>query len=518
MKTTKRRLKPSHSSPEIRSSEDRLFKYFVSYALLLLFVLASIFSTSDLQLLQTQQQIALPLVNTNTSISGFFFVSTMITCAASIFMAREFHSLEALKKNANQGSGSLFTYLNHTDQSKPLLGIDGKLDCIVLNIISCLVFFVSGPLVTALLLFRFADSQDRLIFCAQLALFILATYFSWVFYQRTVRLNANRKTKILAVIVGIAALTITVKLIICLDVIYLPPQYSPTFFLKLHTNLLDDEDNGTISVVPHLKIDRTESIWKIDTNRQHDDIAFQNGSNDPNHYFMSRALSIDLRGRRLRFLDIPFQIAPRIWAHEADLSGANLSFAKLAGSNFVGTSLYATNMTMATLDGSNFFSVNLDQSIWSHARVRGALFDTSHLDFADLRNTKFLGSVFLNTRISHSNIKYADFSAASFSESTLKDNALSLKTKAHVFDSGSQDQSRIEGHLELFDANDDEAISDLVGEFCIEKLKAADLIALHKIANTYVLLFPTRASQVSNAFRKPSCNAAKSAWSVATGQ
>lgn len=517
MSASNRRLRSPQSAAKIEASEDRIFKYFVSYALLLLFIVVSVLSTTDLQLLQIKQGVALPFISANTSISGFYLISSMIVCAASIFMAREFHNLEVLKRRGNHGSTFVFSSANRRNQTAPLFGVDGCLDQVALDTISRLVFFVSGPAVAGLLLFRFADFQDRTIFAAQLALAVITTHFAVVYSRRTDQLYPSPKSIGWRIVVRLGALLVIAKLVLCVDVIYLPPQHSLSFMLKRHTVLLNEQDGGTISLVPHIKIDRSEAIWTSDVSKQAE-LAYQNGSRDVNSYFLSRGMSIDLRGRRLRFLDIPFQIAPRIWAHDADLSGANLSYSKLAGSNFIGTSLYAANLSMASLDGARFANTDLNDTDWANTRARGAFFDNAHFRHASLIGTKFTGSLFFDTTISESYVHSADFNAVTFADSAWKDNIVLLKPKATVFESKPSDENTIDDYAALFNANDDEAIAALTREFCVDNLTGVDAMALDTLAASYTLLYPSRPAKVLRAFDKDSCPSAKSAWARASGR
>jgi uncharacterized protein YjbI with pentapeptide repeats len=513
MKTTKRRLKAVQPYPEMMPDEDRLFRYFISYMLLLLFVVVGVFSTSDLQLLQMQQGIVLPLINVSTSIQGFYVFSTMIVFVTSIFMSREFYIFEKLRQQTKQYPSTLSTHSDYSNQINNLFGVNGKFDSILFSAMSRLVFFISGPSTIALLLFRFADSQDRIIFGVQLILFSISVYFSWVFCERTMQLHKYKKQKFWRVIITIAVLCVLLEILICIDVIYLPPQHSMTFFIKSHTLLLDDKDGGTIFMVPHIKIDRSDSIWNAETARQKfENFVSYHGEHDSNHYFMSRGLSVDLRGRQLRFLNINFQIAPRIWAHEADLSGANLSFTNLAGSNFIDTNLYAANMDMANLDGSRFFNVNFDNSSWSNTRARGAIFDNVHFRFAKLKDTKFTGSSFLGSEIIESRIVYVNFDATSFYEMVLKNNTIIFNSKAKIFCFDKNNNNIDSSHSDFFDINDSDAISKLVREFCVAKLHFADLSALYTLANAYMLAYPERIRQIDSAFEESNCNTAKLAW------
>ena len=195
MRTSKKELRKQVSRPSSDQIEDRIFKYFISYALLLLFCTSSVFSTTDIQLLEIKQGIKLPLIDASTSITGFYVVISMVVWASAIFIAREFYNLEALKHNTTQTSTFIFSIAGTGDNASSMLGVEGALDRKVLDEISKFVFFISGPVVLILLLFRFADTQNRLVFAFQSLLLISSIYFSAVFYFRTARLSKTKITR-----------------------------------------------------------------------------------------------------------------------------------------------------------------------------------------------------------------------------------------------------------------------------------------------------------------------------------
>lgn len=507
---------------EISSMERRLFGYFVSYALLLVFVVVTALSTTELQLLIPKRGINLPFLGISTSIRGFFIVSTIIVCAASLFMAREFWALEALRRRKKRQTSYIFARSGGDAEERPLFGVEGDIDRIALNMVSDFVFFVSGPATIVLLAFWFADEQDRVVFALQTVLFVISCYFSWIFYRRTVKTGRRRRyrgfwrTWMGIKYAGMAI--IALKFLVCVDVIYLPTTISPTFFLREHTSLLDTSDGGVPAFVPHIRIDRFTNIWNGETPKQLERLAFENGSPNADYYFMSRAVGIDLRHRQLRFLDLQFQIAPRLMVHYSDLSGANLSASRLMGSNFVGTKMYDVNMQFSVLDGSRFNDVDVKFGIWQDVNARGVVFDNTDFDSSAFVHANFLGSSFFGVNITNSFLSGAIFSAASFYQATFKNNKFDPKERFSVFISDKNSRNNIDDFDKYFDESDSDAISKLVDGFCTGLGKAADANALYTISTFYRLEFPERIHKISKAFEKSNCKSASTAWSIDTGQ
>lgn len=411
MKFIKSKQKPiPKPTLDVGAAEDKLFKYFISYALLVAYVVAAISSTTDLMLLQSVDGMRLPFIDSKISIRSFFVSAPIIVAAASLFMAREFLILNIRKKKQLKSTDFVFS-LPRRESSDRIFGVNGDLDKIALKIVSYLVFFLLGPVVILLITLRFADYQDKLVFLFHISIFAITAYLSWVFYRRVEQLHAVDKIPVVVELIGyVVVFAIGLKLLICIDVVLVPSKYSPTMYIKQNTKLLDDYDGGTLFIVPHLTIDRAISVSGVKT--KEDLEKFRNPLSK--EYFPGRAGGIDLRGRNLKYLDIPFQIAPRMWAHDADLSGANLSFARLMSSNFVNTNFYGATFTMSVLDGSSFFSANMEEAKIVNSYFRGTIFDGIKLSRVFLDSVSFVGSSFFGVEVKDSVLDGVDFSGVDF--------------------------------------------------------------------------------------------------------
>ncbi|MFN3770331.1 MAG: pentapeptide repeat-containing protein [Ectopseudomonas guguanensis] len=122
---------------------------------------------------------------------------------------------------------------------------------------------------------------------------------------------------------------------------------------------------------------------------------------------MAREVAMDLRSRNLRYLDISMQVIPRIWAHNADMTGANFAFTRLYGSVFLNTNLNGANFNMASLDGAtlmnidilstNFIQTSMKGSMWDNVTVKNTSFVNSDLSLSSFFNVSFDQVEFLST-------------------------------------------------------------------------------------------------------------------------
>lgn len=488
MKYIKSKQINSLKSPiDIDVAEDKIFKYFVSYAILIAYVLAGISSTTDLMLLQSIDGMRLPFIDSRVSIRGFYLSAPLIVAAASLYMAREFFILNAHKLKKTRNANFVFT-ISQPNANGKLFGVNGELDSIVARFISYFVFFLLGPAVILLITIRFADYQDKFIFLFHLVIFFVTSYFSWVFYCRTEQLFLRAGSGCAAKATSAALVSVIIfKILVCIDVIFIPSHYSLSMYVKQNTNWLTNSDNGIFSIVPHLRIDRTTAIWEPKT-KEYSEISFYNHNKTSRDYFFSRAAGIDLRGRSLKYLDISFQIAPRIWAHEADLSGANLSFAKIPGSNFINTNFYGADLSMSVVDGSRFFAATMTNTMISNSSFRGTVFDNTNFSRAFLKYVNFAGSSFFGVRIQKSNLDGIDFSGADFFETTIKDNSMIIDAPSPIFPSLLAARNDFGEFSDAFYENEEAAISAIAKQFCKKSLSASDELALKGITDIYLMM------------------------------
>lgn len=340
----------------------------LSYVLLILYVLASVSSTKDSMLLVPNKGIQLPLVSVTVSVVGFYFLSPLIVLTGHLVTLRQlpkmFVGLKTFKpKNASE-----------------------TLSCRI-DLVMLMCLLSAGPATLFYILSKFTAYQSPLLFVIQVASLYCAYYASCIRSRELLAANFSKRIQFASQCLRqLGAGLFVLWLFVCIDVIFLPNYMSRVLWLKTHTHWLNNADGGTVAWVPHIEIDRGERLWsgpsKIDA-----ELAALSGHADGKEYFMVRELSMDLRSRNLRYLDISFQVMPRIWAHDADMVGANFSFARLYGSVFVNTSLNAGNFDMASLDGATFMSIDLSSTKFIQTSMKGSIWDN-----VIMKNTSFVNS------------------------------------------------------------------------------------------------------------------------------
>ena len=362
----------------------------LSYALLILYVLASVSSTKDFMLLVPSKGIQLPLVSITVSVVGFYFLSPLIVLVGHLVTLRRLPKMFAGLKS-----------LKPKDASESL---SRRIDLVMLM---CLLS--AGPATLFYILTKFTAYQSPFLFVIQVASLYCACYATRIRSRELLATNFSKRIQSTSRrLRRLGAWLFELWLLVCIDVMFLPSYMSPVLWLKTHTDWLNNADGGTVAWVPHIEIDRGERLWS-GPSKTNAELAALSGHADGNEYFMAREVTMDLRSRNLRYLDISLQVIPRIWAHDADMAGANFSFARLYGSVFVNTTLNGANFDMASFDGASFMNIDLlstdfvqtrmKGSMWDNVTVKNSSFVNADLSLASFFNTSFDQVEFLATSL-----------------------------------------------------------------------------------------------------------------------
>lgn len=422
----------------------------LTYALLILYILASVSSTKDVMLLVPSKGIQLPLVSVTVSVVGFYTLSPLLVLIGHLVTLRRLPKMFAGLK-ADRASTPHEALNHHTDRF----------------MLACLL--CAGPATLLFILTKFTAYQSPYLFAIQVA------SLSWACSAALVRareLLTAGSSKLALTIVGWgrrAGVTVLIAwLAICVEVIYVPSHLSPLLWIKAHTKLLNNTDGGTVSWIPHIEIDREERLWAgpATTNVQ---LATLAGHPDLKDYFMAREVGMDLRSRNLRYLDVSQQILPRIWAHQADLAGANFAITRLYGSVFEGTILDGARFDLASLDGATFMNVNLNSMTFVQTSLKGTFWDN-----VTVENSLFYGAdlslaSFFGVTLNHVDFEKTSFQATTFFATT--GNILSFSAPApfkilRADDSGEWLEPGVTG----FEIDPKAALASLQSQLCTPKL------------------------------------------------
>ncbi|WP_158621133.1 pentapeptide repeat-containing protein [Pseudomonas sp. p106] len=341
-------------------------------------------------LLMPNKGIQLPLVSVTVSVAGFYFLSPLIVLAGHLVTLRKLPKMFPGLKSAAPNNAS--------DK------LSRRTDLLMLI---CLLS--AGPGTLIYILTKFTAYQSPHLFLIQVAALYCACYAARIRGRELLATHLSSGTRTSTRwLRQIGSGVFEMWLLVCVDVIFLPAHLSPVLWVKTHTYWLDNEDGGTVAWVPHIAIDRGERLWS-GPSKTDAELASYSGHADPKEYFMVREVAMDLRSRNLRYLDVSLQVIPRIWAHNADLAGANFAFSRLYGSVFVNTTLNGANFELASLDGATFMNMDLvatdfaqtsmKGSYWDNVTVRNAKFVNADLTLSSFFNTSFDNVAFLTTTL-----------------------------------------------------------------------------------------------------------------------
>lgn len=473
------------STETISGDEANFVKIFTTYCLVQAFILLNLFSISDAHLLIHKKGFNIPIINTQTSVVGFLIFSSFVISIISIYISRECYLMEWRCKIVRSPSKSIFSFKIKNDTNTIILR------CVVIFSV-----FFSGPLTTYLLLIRLSDYQSKVYFLLQLMAFVICLYSCGKNYKSTLHLYRDDYRKSFHKLLLVC---MTLHLYICVDTIFISSSFSPIFYIKQNSALLDDEDGGTVWFIPHIKIDRTEKIYTPDENAN--SFALMTGYHE-DVYNISRSISLDLRSRSLKYLDLWGQSIPRVWAHDSDLSGANLSFARLMGTNFVNTNLHGVNFSMSVLDGSSFFNSNIESVIFNNTHLIGYIFSDTQIRNSILIGSTFLGSQFYGSNIERSKLYDNDFNAIGLFDSSFSLNNFSNQKISYVFTSGEANDNT----GKVFKKDEIIAKEKLSKYFCTgHELSITKKFSLYSILSGYNLTNERYAENIHDYFNKDGC-------------
>lgn len=429
---------------EKRPSDRADVSSYLSYALLVLYVLASVSATKDQMLLVPNNGVQLPLVGVTVSVVGFYLLSPLIVLVGHLVTLRRipqtFANITLVRVR------SKYEQLNRSS-----------------DYIMCISLLFAGPITLFFITYRFAAYQSPFLFLVQVAALVYACYASAVRYQEILHRN-HPVSAIVRWVSYVVGVLLGVWLLLAADVILAPAKYSITLWLKARTVWLSDADGGAAPWIPHIHIDRATPIWTGNA-KGDDSLAQYSGSVDSDDLFMTRGVALDLRSRNLRFVDLSQQVIPRIWAHGADLSGANLSFTRLYGSVFVDTNLRGANFDMASLDGSSFMHMTIDGASFRHSRLRGTIWDSVAIndavfEFAELSLASLYG-VELNRVL----IKGSNLTAISLFETKAEELAIGYDEPYKIV-TARQSDSLMRDTAPVFDVSPQAALAEIAKPLC----------------------------------------------------
>lgn len=321
---------------------------------------------SDAQILTADTGFTLPIISLSVPFLGFFILAPLA------LLALHTHALGGTK------SSTLQPDVRTNSDATPRHGKAIEL-----------FFFLFSPMTLTVVFWRLADYQDVKISSVHAALVAVDLWLSWnAANAAAIRLESTKAIKNLVITLAIVA---TAKAIVCWDVFVPPWPDSVARFLVVERDLFrNDEDQieDPLGLIPNINIDRTKLLFEVDV-AEISSIASLHGYERWQDYFDDRGVSVDIRDRSLRLSYLHGQTLPRMWAHNAQLQGSNLSLAFMPGAVFVNANLQDAYLELTNLDGAYLDGAILRESILIMTRLRGASLDRAQLQGAHIRQSDF---------------------------------------------------------------------------------------------------------------------------------
>ena len=297
-----------------------------------------------------------------------------------------------------------------------------------------LFFILSSPVTLATVFWRLADYQSTNISLFHATILGLDLWLS----LKTLSLLGltPRNTKTIKILIIAIAVTAAAKAIVCWDTFARPWPNSIVRNLVLEKNYFIDEEgrvSDPLGLIPNITIDRTKILFDVDTNNL-STIATLHGYKHWQDYFDDRGVGADIRGRSLRLAYLHRQNLPRLWAHDTQLQGSNLSFAYMPGAVFVGANFQDAYLEFANLNGAYLDRVILRDAILATTNMKGASLDQAQLQGAYILQADFTAAWMPLAEFELSQILGANFSGA-YLENTKFWGALYLGPSQHILGS-----------------------------------------------------------------------------------
>lgn len=344
-----------------------------------------------------------PINLTNTaylSFAAYLFVTTVVLTDPQIFTASTGFSLPILSLQVPflgffilaplallllhaQALDGISSSVKNLPEASPGTGDEGS------ALTAQILLLGVAPATLAVVFWRLADYQSKGISSLHFIVFIADIWLSFRAARKLTRHGIRSTGLKRLMFAGIAI--IIIKAVVCWDVFVRPWTSSVTRYLVMESDyFIDDEGQvqDPIGLIPNIVVDRTKLLFDIDI-AKYEALAALHGRESWKEYFDDRGVTVDIRNRSLRLAYLHGQTLPRVWAHDADLQGANLSFAFMPGAVFVNANLQDANLELANLSGSYLDRTNFRETIAVMTNFRGASLDQAEFQGAYIRQSDF---------------------------------------------------------------------------------------------------------------------------------
>jgi uncharacterized protein YjbI with pentapeptide repeats len=398
--------------------------YFVSFLIILAYLLIIIASTTDHMLLVPGATVRLPFVDTEVSLLIFYFSAPLIVLTAhfNLLQNLESHNVKLMAWQAGYPDGTVPRYLiDAFIYDLALLEREGQLTRSV-RIFAGLLFQLLAPATLLVLLWRFSDYQSFGIsgwhFACLLFDLVLIGYF-----QRAVR-GRWRLPKTGWIMLALGGMQYgLLGYVLRTNDFPLPLAATisdqeapgPGWLQRKMVNVLNGEFASL--TMPRIDIDSYTSLT-LDDKQPKLRMTFD-GASDFASWFLQSGVGLDLRNRSLIGASLKNADLRKAILEGSDLQGANLSGARLAGANLRHTRLQDANLSGAQLQGATMQFTQLQGATLYGATLQGADLSSAQLQGANLTATKLQGANFGGAELQGAIFNKADPRAWQESEAKL---------------------------------------------------------------------------------------------------
>lgn len=167
-------------------------------------------------------------------------------------------------------------------------------------------------------------------------------------------------------------------------------------------------------------------------------------------WFTWYGVGIDLRGRSMRFAELPLADLRHAWLENTKFQGANLTSTNLTAANLKDSQLQQANLSSANLLGANFTNANLHNAKFDWASLEATVMTNANLIDALMINSKLYGTTLTNADLTKANLRGAKLFNITINENTQFKDCIIINTEVGIWiDSTNQLVTRREIEKEL---------------------------------------------------------------------
>ena len=469
--TKKNKSNQSEAARLYESSSEKNRNLFLFYLAAIAYILITVASTTDLDLLLSEKLLILPILSVGIPLIYFYLLSSLLVLTLHFNLLHNITEhlkkikqweKEEEKKNREPISSHLmhpyifdFAYLSLPGRRD---NASGRWDNILLYSTSFLLYFLA-PACLFCIQFRFSNYQN-LLYSSWHFFFLLADLYLLILFFKKQDSSYSKGSKsfimiMLIFLIGAANFVIVVMLQFNRSITWLekPHEFTRRIAIPLKITILS---NFTIPIgklidefiAPKITIPPGTRIQKQNL----EDIkitTIQNSTNETNAW-EAYGENYDLSYRRLVFSDFSdsymqkivfngahLQSSRMLWTHlqgadmwyaqmrdadmnNAELQGADMSRAELQGANMSNAELQGANMSNAELQGADMSSAKLQGANMINAQLQGANMINAQLQGADMRNAQLQGANMRNAQLQGADMNKAQLQGANMNNAQLQ--------------------------------------------------------------------------------------------------